>query len=323
MPPRKTLKAVKPMSSLKVPSQWQSKSLRQNRPFVVTAGLLVLLLAWNLSAPLIAKVSESLALQAEARRQELVLPAQGVATGVRFDGAIASLVEAGVIDADKFNSVYSQRGGMPNWMHQQMTGNVVDGDEIVFSAETAPYLLNLLWPLGLANQTEFNKQSPVNDYRDNLAATGGWTLGQADSGGVYFNAHHILSLTTEQEDLVLRVAKSIYRPCCNNDTFFQDCNHGSAMLGLLMLAASQGFAEDEIYRLALVANSYWFPDQYSEIALYFAETQNTDWDAVDPKTVLSADYSSGTGWQQNVHIALQQREIIPAPPQGGGASCGV
>jgi hypothetical protein len=96
-----------------------------------------------------------------------------------------------------------------------------------------------------------NKTSPVNGVSlFNLPSTGGWTLGKEENGGAYFNEFRIVELTPEQEALVTRIAKNTYRPCCNNSTFFQDCNHGSALLGLLELGASQGLTADELYQEA-------------------------------------------------------------------------
>ena len=40
--------------------------------------------------------------------------------------------------------------------------------------------------------------------------------------------------------MVISIAKNAYRSCCDNSTFFQDCNHGWALLGLLQLGAGQG-----------------------------------------------------------------------------------
>ena len=37
-----------------------------------------------------------------------------------------------------------------------------------------------------------------------------------------------------------KIAKGIYRPCCNNSTYFPDCNHGMAMLGLLVPSLTRG-----------------------------------------------------------------------------------
>src|SRR3546814_21071392 len=79
------------------------------------------------------------------------------------------------------------------------------------------------WPLGLANYMSANESSPMNgDSLYNFASTGGWTLGKEQNGGAYFNKFRIVELTPEQVALVTQVAKSTYRPCCHNSTFFQD-----------------------------------------------------------------------------------------------------
>ena len=56
----------------------------------------------------------------------------------------------------------------------------------------------------------------------------------------HYSKHALIALTAEEQDLVNRVSLNIYRPCCNNPTYFPDCNHGMAMLGLLELMAAQG-----------------------------------------------------------------------------------
>ena len=56
----------------------------------------------------------------------------------------------------------------------------------------------------------------------------------------HYSMHRFIVLTPEQQALVEKVSKGIYRPCCGNSVYFPDCNHGMAMLGLLELMASQG-----------------------------------------------------------------------------------
>ncbi|KKW33657.1 MAG: hypothetical protein UY80_C0036G0001, partial [Parcubacteria group bacterium GW2011_GWB1_53_43] len=92
-------------------------------------------------------------------------------------------------------------------------------------------------------------------------------------------------------------------------------NHGMAMLGLLELMASQGVSEEDMYKTALVVNAYWFPDTYLTIARYLA-AQGVKWEDADPKKLLGAEYSSGSGYQQILtHVA---------PLEGGsGGGCSV
>ena len=121
-------------------------------------------------------------------------------------------------------------------------------------------------------------------------------------------------MTQEQQALVEGVAKNIYRPCCDNSTYFPDCNHGMAMLGLLELMASQGATETEMYKVALQVNTLWFPDTYQNIKTFFA-SKNIDWNTVDPQKILGAQYSSASGYQKMLSQIAPQK-------QNGGPSCG-
>ncbi len=179
-----------------------------------------------------------------------------------------------------------------------------------------------MWPLGLANYMSSNKESPVNSKSlFNFASTGGWNLGKEENGGAYFNQFNIVELTPEQEVLVTKIAQNTYRPCCNNSTFFQDCNHGSALLGLLQLGASQRLSEDELYREALAFNAFWFPHSYIQTALYFKAVESTDWDNVDPKVVMGKDFSTISGWSGTVAKKVSELDLVPQRQNGAG--CGV
>jgi hypothetical protein len=147
-----------------------------------------------------------------------------------------------------------------------------------------------------------------------FASTGGWTISRGDPMD-HYSAHEFVVLTPEQQAKVVRVSQNIYRPCCGNSTYFPDCNHGMGMLGLLELMAAQGVPEEEMYRVALQVNSYWFPDTYLTIAKYF-EKKGIAWSAVDPKTVLGANFSSASGYQRVL------REVKPLQSQRG-PGCGI
>jgi hypothetical protein len=165
------------------------------------------------------------------------VPPEGQVLPITLDHAIPRLVAAGVVAPDKFRRLYAPRGGLPDWV-----GHLFEApseEPIRFSAETVPYLLNLLWAVGLATKAGFNARSPLAEGDpDRFASTGGWLLGRAERGGTYFNQVETVALNPDQEALVLAAAEAIFRPCCNNSTFFQDCNHGSAVLGLLELGAA-------------------------------------------------------------------------------------
>ena len=245
-----------------------------------------------------------------------VLPPEGFKTRIVFGDVVKKMIDCGVIDLEKMKKLYN--GKIPEYIQKAIEGSK---EPIVINQETANHLLNLFWPLGLSNKTEFNKNVPFSEKElPYLASTGGWWLGKEENGAAYFNKCEIIKLTSEQEELVYRVAQNTFRPCCNNSTFAQDCNHGSALLGALELAASQGYLEDEPYKLALRLNSFWFPQNYIETAIYFKIFENKDWKNVDPKLIMSAEYSSVSGWIQNVNKKVAKLNL-PQIQSGGG--CGL
>lgn len=250
-----------------------------------------------------------------------VLPERGFQSKIYLGDSALKLVDKGVIDRNKFKAIYKERGGMPGELKNMLTQQ--SDKPILLTRENANIYVNLLWPLGLANYMSTNKESPVNGKSlFNFASTGGWNIGKEENGGAYFNKFRIVELTLEQETLVTKVAKNTYRPCCNNSTFFQDCNHGSALLGLLQLGASQGLTEDELYKEALAFNSFWFPQNYIQTALYFKVIKKTDWENVNPKEVMGYDYSAVSNWAKNVQAEIAKIPNL-LPQTRGSAGCGV
>ena len=254
-----------------------------------------------------------------------VVPVQGFQSKIKLGDSVVRLVKHGVINPQKFATIYQRRGGLPDDLKGVL--NEQSNRPILLTRENAKYYVNLAWPLGLANYMSSNWQSPIyklspirGESLFDFASTGGWNLGKEANGGAYFNKLKIVELTPEREALVTTIAKNTYRPCCDNSTFYQDCNHGSALLGLLQLGAAQGLTEDELYREALAFNSFWFRDNYIQTALYFKVVRNIEWRDVDPREALSANFSSASGWQANVVRELGRRGLLP---QQGGANCGV
>jgi hypothetical protein len=271
----------------------------------------------GLATPRIASYVE----QAPLRRAiGAILPLQPVPTGLDLGPPIAKLVEAGAMDREKFVAVHENRGPVPEWVLRALDGK---SQELVLSIETAPYNLNLLWPLGLATRAAFNEDSPMKgDDLANYASTGGWSLGRGDNGAAYFDAVETLRLTADQSDIVRRLAENVFRPCCGNSAFFQDCNHGSAMLGLMELAAAGRRGPAEILELAKAANGFWYPREYVEIALYFDAVEGRRWRDVPADRVLSAEFSSARGLQYSVRGPLAREGLLPGEPTDrGGSGC--
>lgn len=257
-----------------------------------------------------------------AQLEEMVLPKAGFQTKIALGDAVPKLIENGVIDRQKFDMLYTRRGGLSP--EQKALLDTPSAAPLRIDSNNAAFLLNLLWPLGIANKslTLETSEAAEPENVNNLAATGGWSLGKSENGGDYYNKFEIVKLTPEQDELVKRVAENMFRPCCGNSTAFPDCNHGAALLGMLELGAAQGLSEKELYEEALKFNSFWFPDNYLKMASMFQYFENTSWNALDPKKILSKAYSSGGGFQRNV---LQPLSQIPGvlPEQSGGGSCGV
>lgn len=239
----------------------------------------------------------------------------GVELPVKWGNLGVQMTEAGVIDKEKFENLYSQRGGLSEADKKLLESS--DNENLVINSKNSGVMLNMLWALGLGNKNPILENGPMMDPRyggaDNFASTGGWTLAREDAMD-HYSRYSFITLTPKQQALVERVAKNIYRPCCNNSTYFPDCNHGMAMLGLLELMASQGATESDMYKVALEVNTLWFPDTYEAIKT-FVISQGGDWSTVDPKKILGAEYSSASGYQKILSQMKPQE-------QKGGASCG-
>lgn len=250
---------------------------------------------------------------------EVILP-------VRWGDLGQQLIAAGVLDAKKFEAVYAGRGGLA--LADQSLLYQVNTGPLVMTEDNSGVVLNLLWALGLGNKNKILEEGPMVNYdgqtpttplmvREKVggfASTGGWTLSKGHAMD-HYSQHRFINLSPDEQDLVERVSKNIYRPCCGNSTHFPDCNHGLAMLGLLELMATQGVSETEMYEVALKVNSLWFPDTYLTLAEY-VKIQGGSWDEVDPKEMLSLAYSSSAGYQRIL------TEVTPVS-SGGGGGCSV
>lgn len=247
---------------------------------------------------------------------ETVIPSVGIELPVTWGDLGKQLVEKGVIDRNRFTDLYKERLGFGP--EEQKLLDEGGNGKLKITPDNAGFMLNMLWALGLGNKNSILDTGPMVDKRyggaGNFASTGGWTLARGKAMD-YYSKYKFIKLTDEQQKIVERVSQGIFRPCCNNPTNFPDCNHGMAMLGLLELMASQGVSESEMYKIALQVNAYWFPDTYLTLAKYEAKN-NVTWENVDPKKMLSAEYSSASGYK-----AI--RAQIQPVQQGGGGGCGV
>lgn len=245
-----------------------------------------------------------------------VLPSGGYTTFLKWGDIGKKLVDSGAINAEKFKQIHKSD------IDGRADLDIFDGDSdkpIAINENNSRLVVNLLWALGLVNKSKVLDEGPMVEDRSklgNFASTGGWTLGKKTAVELY-SSQEIIPLTPEQQDLVKKIAENVYRPCCGNPTAFPDCNHGMAALAYIELAVAAGLPEKQIYKDILALNSFWFPDTYIEMAVYFQKQQGITWDKVDPKLALSKDYSSAQG-AARINQAIQG---IPGIQSRGG-SCG-
>lgn len=291
----------------------------RNRPIIVSIAISSFMIMISLAYTLGQKDLEGKIAAARSTRvdfEERVAPEIGVVLPVVWGDLGRKMIESGVIDKDAFEEIYAQRGGLGDSEKKILYGS--GNGKIFMDRDNAGFLLNLLWGFGLGNKNSVLEKGPMTDPEyggaGRFASTGGWTIA-AGNPMDHYSAHKFVVLTRDQESLVERVSRNIYRPCCGNSVYFPDCNHGMAMLGLLELMAAQGVPEADMYKYALKVNAYWFPDTYVTIARYF-DMGGVDWSDIDPKTVLGSGYSSASGIQKI------SAEVGPEDG-GGGGSCGV
>lgn len=246
---------------------------------------------------------------------EEVTPAKGIKLPIKWNGLGSKLVASGVIDKDKFEQLYADRGDLS--ADDKAVLFDAGRQDVIITTQNSGFILNLLWAAGLGNKNEILEKGPISDKRyggaGQFASTGGWTLAKGDVMS-HFSQHDFITLTPAQQALVKKVAANIYRPCCDNPTLFPDCNHGMAMLALLEIMASQNVSEADMYQTALAVNSYWFPGTYLILADFMAG-KGISWKKIDPKELLGPNYSSASGYKG---ILLQTN---PQNSNSGGSSC--
>lgn len=254
---------------------------------------------------------------------EQINPQEGRVLPVTLGDQGRQMVEAGVIDRERFVQVYEQAGQPLSTDQLNMLDGTYTGS-IVMNRENAYFLLNFLWALGLSSQNPILESGPIQQNAQNgiegFASTGGWTLATRPINEA-FSSLKLFDLTDEQQKRVDEAAAAIYRPCCDNPTDFPDCNHGMAMLGLLELMASQNVSLEKMLEAAKYVNAFWYPQQSLEQAVYFQNAEGKAFADVDARVILGPQVSSGSGFAR-MHQFLSEQGWLPQAPNSGG-SCGV
>lgn len=255
--------------------------------------------------------------------QQVVFPAEPYTLNVTYGDIGPALISRGAVDYERFESLFEQVGNPLTDEQRKILRSGSDG-QITIDKGNARFLLNFFWAFGLSNRNPILEQGAMAEFSQGdvgrLASTGGWTLGRTTGSDLY-SAFEILSLTPEQQRLAERVASQVYRPCCNNNAAFPDCNHGMAMLGLLELMAAQGATESEMLEAAKQINGFWFPNQMLHVAMFFEAAQGWDFAEIPGEMAVGPAVFSGSG-HQNLMTWMKERGMLDRAP-GGGVSCGV
>ena len=244
-----------------------------------------------------------------------VLPQKGYMTSLQWKDLGKKLVAAGVIDKQKYEEIFKSDMEGKNHM-KYLDGNW--NENIAINEKNSRFMVNTFWAAGLVNKSKVldeGQMKTAGNPTGDFASTGGWTLGSKNATELYSSAP-IIPLTDQQQDLVKKIAENVFRPCCGNSTAFPDCNHGMAALGYIEWAVYNGTSEEQIYKDLLAFNSFWFPQNYVEMAMYF-DKQGIKWKNVDPKLALSSNYSSAQGTNR---IKQSIQNVPGLQNQGGGCS---
>lgn len=280
----------------------------------------------NKNAPLITSAKNAPAENNKIDTQSLfdqVNPPQGYTLKANYDDLGPKILQSGAIDLEKFKSIYEQAGSpLTNEQLTILTKGL--NKSVTINQETAYFLINFFWALGLANKNPLLTEGPIAQYGQgqigSFASTGGWSIAKKDLMDFYSKTE-IIKLTPAQQVKVEEAAANTYRPCCGNPTSFPDCNHGLALLAVLELLASKDSSLDEMYEAAKYFNAFWFPQQYLDLAAYFKANDGKDFKDVAAKQIVSAEFSSGQGWSKTKQW-LDSNNLVEKAPSGGGG-CGV
>lgn len=234
-----------------------------------------------------------------------VLPDKNIILPAKWGYSVKKLVDSGSLNISFLTKILRQNG-YPMTTEELKILNGTSQENITINATDSPFLLYVLWDIGINNNNTIIREGPITQYGNisDFASTGGYgPLGKLDVGG-----SKIVNLAPKEQEITDYVALNSYRPCCNNPTMMPDCNHGAAALGLIELMASQGNNATAIFKAVEEFNSFQFRQQYVEIAIYL-KSEGLDFDAVPASQVVGSDFSSAAGFA-NVHGYINEQGLI-------------
>src|SRR3989344_3156905 len=139
-----------------------------------------------------------------ANLEKIVLPEKGYVLPVVWGDLGKQMIKFGVIDRQKFESLYGQRGGLDKESQKLLTDS--GHGRLTMTKENSGTLLNLLWALGLANKNEILEKGMMTDKQfggdpGRFASTGGWTLA-VGSPLEHYSRHSMIPFKAEQQTLL-------------------------------------------------------------------------------------------------------------------------
>lgn len=244
-----------------------------------------------------------------------VLPQQGYVLPAKWENSIKQLVDDNALNVSALTQILNN-SGQPLTAQEQQILNGTSTINITINSSDSKFVLLVLWSLGINNNDTIISNGPIMKFGgnpDNLASTGGYgPLGTLQLGKL-----DILNLTPQEQMIANYTALNSYRPCCNNPTMFPDCNHGAAALGLIELMISQGANTTAVFTSLKEFNSFEYPQQYTELAMYL-KGKGVDFSSVPGYIIVSRNFSSGSAVTQ-IQQSLSGSQVGQA---GSGSGCG-
>lgn len=222
---------------------------------------------------------------------------------VTWQGIPFKLLEEKIVDLEKLKA-YSQR------YDQTVTEDdlkIFDRDyngNIEVTQSNSVLVYNVLWAIGFA------QKSPILDYElekygwDTVKNLAGYYFSFANLGNGStlpqsgYNYFDFISLNEEQKALAMKIAGKSAVPSCGNPLLLPDCSCSFAVDALILMLASQGVNDRQIYKAMKDVYPYRFPGLYVKHAVLFKLTKNQNWSEVDAEKLVSLEFSSAQGAAQ-------------------------
>ena len=215
--------------------------------------------------------------------REVVVPPNGVSISIKWEGFLEKLKMEGVIELPLLDEQLSNIRGHGLTIEEQSVFQY-SSNTIRIDPELQSFLLVIFAAFGFSNN------NTLLDEHSYMLENQSSSVGYAK-----YNSVEILKFNSEQQQLVEDISLNSYVPCCNNPILVPNSYYGYANLGLIEFLVYKGITRDEIFKILLTFNSYWFPDQYLDVAV-FLEKQGQIWTQINSTKIMGYSYSSLEGY---------------------------